>query len=655
MTMGIRYIACAWDHTNDEQRGSFHKLRINICTALNWTELISTSGLAVFCAPEPEEHQSVRLADVSGVVLGTVFMRHDRSPTTTKRVREFDTHRSRQILESGGQALVDEYWGGYVAFLHDEGNDRTFVLRDPSGSVPCFEVIYQNVRIYFSHIEDCCSLGLAFSVNWEYVAADLMTFDVTESRETGLREVNLLLAGERLELSAACARRAFVWDPRRIAADNPISDLDDAVASMSGAVRSCVSAWAADHNGILLQLSGGLDSSIVLSALADAPSRPHVLCLNQHSAGSNSDERAFARIAARKAGYALLEQARVSSYRMEPLLTTARTARPSNAALNFLLFNRMTNETASAEGCSAVFSGQWGDEAFFNSRFNLAVVDYIWLHGATPRMFEVAFDAAHISGTSIWHLLGQAIHRGLFRRPTSDDRSDLASDFSSMHNEFLRSELRERNDGRFMHPWLLSSGVQVPSGKLWHIRTLCCQQTFDSPDFGRMLPAWINPLRSQPLIETCLRIPTYLHVKGGWDRSIARRAFLHDLPSDIVARRSKGGRDEHAKEFFFNNLDFIRELLLFGHLANEGILDRRALEDALSGGPAEVRTAISLLEWTICAELWVHSWKSRAIARTFQESSVRTHTLAVAEETGCCGVTGYLDGGAQIGKHRNFP
>ena len=35
----------------------------------------------------------------------------------------------------------------------------------------------------------------------------------------------------------------------------------------------------------------------------------------------------------------------------------------------------------------------------------------------------------------------------------------------------------------------------------------------------------ISPLFSQPLMELCLRIPTYVLTEGGWDRAVARRAF----------------------------------------------------------------------------------------------------------------------------------
>ena len=57
----------------------------------------------------------------------------------------------------------------------------------------------------------------------------------------------------------------------------------------------------------------------------------------------------------------------------------------------------------------------------------------------------------------------------------------------------------------------------------------------------------ISPLFSQPLVELCLRIPTYVLTHGGWDRAVARRAFYDDLPPEIRNRRHKGGIEEHLR------------------------------------------------------------------------------------------------------------
>ncbi len=118
----------------------------------------------------------------------------------------------------------------------------------------------------------------------------------------------------------------------------------------------------------------------------------------------------------------------------------------------------------------------------------------------------------------------------------------------------------------------------------------------------------VNPLHSQPLVELCLRLPTYVLTHGGRARGLARRAFAAHLPPEIRTRRSKGGMEEHLKAVLLRNLDFARATLLEGELARRGLLDRRRVEAALSLQPTTVETHIGEVHRLIGIEVWAQSW-----------------------------------------------
>src|SRR3546814_5721791 len=61
----------------------------------------------------------------------------------------------------------------------------------------------------------------------------------------------------------------------------------------------------------------------------------------------------------------------------------------------------------------------------------------------------------------------------------------------------------------------------------------------------------IHPLLSQPVIEHCLAIPTWLQCAGGCDRSIARQAFKPDLPAKVIERRGKGSPQGFIYQIFY--------------------------------------------------------------------------------------------------------
>jgi asparagine synthase (glutamine-hydrolysing) len=117
------------------------------------------------------------------------------------------------------------------------------------------------------------------------------------------------------------------------------------------------------------------------------------------------------------------------------------------------------------------------------------------------------------------------------------------------------------------------------------------------------------PLMSQPLVELCLRTPTYVLIKYGMDRATARRAFAPDLPAEIVKRRNKGRIDQHVRNVVDANLPFIRDMLMNGRLVKERLLDRENLELYLTRerSPADFQYA-EILHEHLCIEAWLSRW-----------------------------------------------
>ena len=133
-------------------------------------------------------------------------------------------------------------------------------------------------------------------------------------------------------------------------------------------------------------------------------------------------------------------------------------------------------------------------------------------------------------------------------------------------------------------------------------------QPFYDPTGFPSDPDQVAPLNSQPLIELCLRIPTYLHTKGGWERSIVRRAFLNKAARSVITRRTKGSAEDHLKAVVAHNINFVRSTLLDGQLVKRGVLDRRRLEEVLSGEPTTIVTALPELSWYQFNEVWAARW-----------------------------------------------
>ncbi|HEV2271328.1 MAG TPA: asparagine synthase-related protein [Steroidobacteraceae bacterium] len=599
----FRYVAFVWNDQDAAARESaLALLQRHGAAESGWQVALRGSGAEVRYAKTGTGSCSAHiLAEGGGVVLGNLFARSQEGVSTAAPTA-LGAADSRALLDSNGRHLIESFWGRYVAFLHDGPAHATWVVRDPSGGLPCYLVRCRGVDVYFSWIDDIVALlDAPLEVNWAYLIATVC-FLREHSQGTALRQVTQVLAGECVETRPGGSKRFFYWDPLAIANTEAIEDLGVAVAAMRRCVRDVVHAWAACHEHVLLSLSGGLDSSIVLACLKDAPSRPRVSCFHYYPLGADLDERAFARAAAAKAGLELLERARDSAFSLQPLLAIHRAPEPTNYPY-FLEHSRLDAQLAAEHGAGAVVIGYGGDQLFYQERGEWAPGDFLHRRGPRPGVLRVALDAAQMDQISVWRVLREAASGYL-----AQQRWSVLQEAGRKRPLLVPAVIAEaRRQAGFLHP-LLRHPRGAPSGKLWHAHQI--SQPFDFYDpLGREGDAErISPLFSQPVMELCLRIPTYVLTHGGWDRAVARRAFYDDLPPEVRNRRHKGGIEEHLRFTLEHNRPFLRELLLDGALVKEGIVDRGRLGEVLSGRATRIAAGSGEILEYAGIEAWLRRW-----------------------------------------------
>ncbi|HVY81824.1 MAG TPA: asparagine synthase C-terminal domain-containing protein, partial [Steroidobacteraceae bacterium] len=380
-------------------------------------------------------------------------------------------------------------------------------------------------------------------------------------------------------------------------------DPSAAAAMVREAVRSCVHAWASLHRAVIHNLSGGLDSSIVLSCLVNATSRPQITCLHYFAPASSEDERKYARLAASHFRAELVEcPLDAAALDLRKLLRIRYTPRPW-----FYIYDLeqgpLEAQVAASRGATSIFSGASGDGLFMQARAELAIADYLRIHRWRPHLLRIALDAARITRTSVWQVLRQGMARH-FRRPISSSLSELDTVRTLVPREVFAAA---RDDDSLIHPWL--AGVRdIPPGLRWHIMCVSIPPTFYSSFSDGPLER-TAVLFSQPLIELCLRIPSYVWISGGCDRSVARAAFAQDLPALITRRTQKGAIDRHNLRLMHKNRAFLREMLLDGLLVRHGLLDRKRLEEFLGAGSTPLGFEYNeVLRQHLCTEVWLRRW-----------------------------------------------
>lgn len=439
----------------------------------------------------------------AGCILGALF----RRPGPAEALVSLNECDALAVAKNEGQALLGGYWGGYVAAL--SRGDGTNILRDPSGTFPCYYAIRDDRALVGSDAELLLAGGVVPEVDLEEIGRQLYRAFVP-SAATALRGTRELLAGFSLRFPTAPEAQAPWWSPWDHVSDRG-EPRDEAAERLARVVQDCVEAWASTRRRLLLSVSGGLDSSIIAACLAKAGA--DLVCLTMFTDDPAGDERPFARALCDHLGLRLMER----PYRLddididEPLAPHLPRPRDRTQAL---AYERVNLEVAAEIGADGFMTGNGGDNVFGYSQSAVPIADRYLAGGVGEGLFASIRDVCRQTGCSIFDALSQAL-----RLAHGPPRNRVRPNGLLLHPGFVA----DMSAGELRHPWLDAPPGALP-GKAAHISAILRAQPTLEAARGYHLPVF-SPLMSQPLIEACLGVPTWEWRVGGRDRSLARRAF----------------------------------------------------------------------------------------------------------------------------------
>lgn len=606
----IRFMALLWNEVDPEACCDSSRLIARLeSSGGSWVKEYSAGGIYVARHDDGSERQFHLLEQGYGAVVGTLFSKRSaESPRCQLPLRLWPTKEHvKSTVQERARTLVTDYWGRYVAFLKDSDGKQVWIVKDPTGRLPCFWSRIKRVTLVFSRACDFYGLHReVIRINWNFltqrVGVGLGLFD-----ETAISGVFPILGGQMICGSAPDNNATFCWNPVSISESDSIEDPVAAVKELRHVTQFCTHAWAESHKSILHRTSGGLDSSIVLACLRSAPTSPRVTPVTYRTEHSVSDETQWARLAVGGAFSEHIEIGRDPSISLRPLLDMEPLITPP-FGLSFLEIGPLEHRLASERGATAVFSGDGGDTIFGKRAAPFAVLDSLRRRGFTADILKVASNAALLKNWSIWRLFSNSIADRVGRRSV-DDLSGLLRQARYCVRDDVREPAMERRQ-QLRHPWFRNTGRPSSVSKLADFITL--PDLYYNPlkmnlGLASREPEPVSPLTSQPLVELCLRIPSYTQIAYGEDRALARRAFVGDVPAPILSRLWKDRAVGHLEETIRENRLFLTELLLDGFLVKERLLDRSRLELALRGSLSRGSTfPVEIMDHAL-VEAWMHS------------------------------------------------
>jgi len=554
----------------------------------NLPQRCQAGGLQLFT---PVDAPVIPLPAIDGWVIGRLFSRDGSMP-----VDMIPSHHQLAIGSTRGAHLLAHWSGSYAAFWQERSGRSVSVLRDPSATQAVYRIDGAGWRGFASDVELLQKCSLLVPRSNPSAVAHFLRFPLLPSSATCLDGVTEVLPGERLDDDDGQISRTQLWSPFSFCRQpTTIRASERDRMSLAAAIDQVVAGWTHRFAPLLLELSGGLDSSVIAAALAKAASPWTNVTIATES--SDGDERAYARLVADATGSRLTEL-HLDHGDADPLSEPTRLMpRPGGLGIQ-RGFDRLVVAHLDDSDAKAIISGTGGDNVFCLLASSAPVLD-AWQAGGSKLALNVAGAVAALTGTTIPDVFSHAARRWISMRYRR--RRWLPEDL------FLS---RDARPAPHAHPWL-DLPRETPHGSWAHIagilRVHPVLEAHDRASDRQML----FPLLTQPVLEACLAIPSWQWIDGGRDRAVVRDAYAGRLPASVLSRRRKGHLTTTFARAYELNRARLRELLCGGLLAEAGLLDRNALEVFLSLPVATASPDWYRIIELADAELWARLVRDR--------------------------------------------
>lgn len=580
-----RYLAFGWPPTSDAGSARAAEWSAQLAIRSPWRPSLRREGLEVWTI-EGRGPSLQSLGD-GAVVLGHVLDRRGGGRACVPALP------GDPILAA--RRLRDDSWGAYVALFTDATAGLAAAFRDPSGGL---DAITWRRGELVAVADDITDLPPGFAPAETGLAWDAITAIVADAYATGhlspLAGYDVLAPGMFRGFAQPRARDVSIWRTtdvaRREGALSPSALRDVVVRAVEGLARP--------HARILVDASGGLDSSIVCAGLALSGAADRVVsAVNYHVADGAGDERRWAADVCAALGLPLATVDREAPPLVEK--DFAELCRHVGPALSALDTPRDRDAEARARtlDATAIFGGQGGDAVFFQLPTAQVIADLFRSRGLRAWRHPLITAWPRWLRRSVWSVLWEATHG----TPPGPDGG-----WSTLLGPRTRA-----GTAAAVHPWL-EDLEGLPPAKQLQIRAAVGTGHHHWGRARRSRVADIvQPLLSQPVLEACLAAPTWTHVEGGRDRALARAAFAGILPDTVLDRRSKGALGSHYARRAAASLGFLRPHLLDGVLCDAGVLDRAAVEAALRPEALMWTAAGARLTRAALIESWVRHWQTQ--------------------------------------------
>lgn len=550
----------------------------------------------------------------NGVIYNYLELRSD----LVSQKHMFESHSDTEVIihlyEQYGFNCVDKLNGMFAFSIWDKKRSTLFLARDRLGIKPLYYYVDKEKFIFASEIKAVLKGDSIKAQLNPKGLRDYLTFQFYLEDKTLFKGINKLLPGYRIIISGKDVKIEKYWDLDFNIDTRHDEDYfrDKLLMLLEDSIRLCLRSDVP----VGAHLSGGIDSSSVVSIASTFLNAPLKTFTGAFKEGKEFDESDYARMVAE-----------VNNTCHHEIFLTPKDFTKSFFELIYFLDNPIAGpgvfpqyfvSKLASKNVKVVLGGQGGDEVFGGYiRYLIAYLEESLLGAVCEthkdKPFVVTFDSIlpnlpQLKGYS--PLLQYFWQDGLFedmdRRYFRLIRKDIGI------SDFIAKDIFNGNDNYCFSEEFRNifnrPGLESLINKMTHfdIKTLlpALLHVEDRTSMSVSLESRV-PLLDHRIVELAASMPPTIKFKGGQTKYIFRQAVKNIIPQSIVSRKDKMGFPVPLFKWYKKELrNFVKEILLDRKTKKRGIFNDRKIENYLEYEQPYGRTIWGLL----CLEVWFRTF-----------------------------------------------
>ena len=546
-----------------------------------------------------------------------------------------DTETIVHLYEEYGADCVTHLRGMFAFAIWDARQRKLVLARDRVGIKPLYYTVVDGLLLFASEIK---ALLQHPAVQRRVNAAALDSFLMHHygpGEDTALVGIRRLLPGHHLVVEDGRVVTTQYWDLRF--PEEPMRGSEDEIAqALVALLKDSVREHMIADVPVGVLLSGGVDSTAMLSFAVEQTHQPIKTFTIGFSEPGVTDERPFARIASRRYGS---EHHEMTVSAQDFLAFLPRYVRhmeepvcePPAVALYYV------TELA-RKHVKVLLSGEGGDEGFagYPNYRNTVWLERLKSLGRYPsRAAAAGFDLlTRTSGHPRWRRFAHEMRNDLadyYWSRTAGPFSTFALAKPTLYSKAFQAELGQVQLPNFLRRLFDQVGGLSALNQMLYVDTKTWLPDdllikADKMTMANSVELRV-PLLDHRVLEFAAALPAEMKVKGLRTKHILKRALSDRVPKAILDRR-KAGFPVPLKKWFGGELrEFVHDLLSDGRTRQRGYFDDRAmaalLERSRSGEDlsAEIFSLVTL-------ELWHREFVDRDLRVDTEPNALRLNEAA---------------------------